>query len=157
MKRTITGYHRDAERDWVAELDCFHNQHVRHKPPFTLRPWVESAAGREAHLGHALDCVLCDRGELPDGLEPYRRTPEFTERTVPAGLLKHHATKRGVWGRLVVLEGALEYVVEEPVQQARLLAGGEHAIIVPEALHAVRPRGAVRFYVEFLTRPAAPD
>lgn len=61
MKRAIVGFHRDEAGDWVAELDCTHNQHVRHAPPFTNRPWVESREGRAAHLGAVLECVLCDR------------------------------------------------------------------------------------------------
>jgi tellurite methyltransferase len=67
MKRPITGYHRDEQGDWVAELSCGHGQHVRHKPPFTLRPWVETAAGRDSMLGTELDCVRCDRGEPVGG------------------------------------------------------------------------------------------
>ena len=66
MKQPIIGYHRDEVNDWVAELACGHNQHVRHRPPFINRPWVESAAGREAMLGHRLDCKKCDRQEPPD-------------------------------------------------------------------------------------------
>lgn len=66
MKQAITGYHKDAENDWVAELNCGHFQHVRHNPPWINRPWVESAAGRNAKLGHELNCVKCDAGEPPD-------------------------------------------------------------------------------------------
>lgn len=66
MKRTITGYHRDDELDWVAELDCGHNQHVRHNPPWVSRPWVTTGEGRAGMLGTALDCLKCDRGEPPD-------------------------------------------------------------------------------------------
>jgi hypothetical protein len=66
MERTITGYHRDAELHWVAELDCGHNQHVRHSPPWISRPWVTTAEGRAGMLGAALDCLKCDRGEPPD-------------------------------------------------------------------------------------------
>src|SRR6185312_9250223 len=40
VQRKITGYHRDDEQHWVAELDCGHNQHVRHNPPWVSRPWV---------------------------------------------------------------------------------------------------------------------
>jgi len=66
MKRTITGYHRDEEQHWVAELDCGHNQHVRHNPPWVVRPWVTTAQGRKSMLGTELDCVKCDRGERVD-------------------------------------------------------------------------------------------
>jgi hypothetical protein len=66
VKRTITGYHRDEELHWVAELDCGHDQHVRHNPPWVSRPWVTTAAGRDGMLGTTLDCRKCDRGEPPD-------------------------------------------------------------------------------------------
>lgn len=67
MERKITGYHLDENGDWVAELDCGHGQHLRHKPPFFNRPWVETPEGREGMLGTVLNCVLCDALELPLG------------------------------------------------------------------------------------------
>lgn len=67
MERAITGYHRDEEGDWVAELSCGHGQHVRHRPPFQLRAWVLEADGRRERLGTPLDCPLCDRAEPTDG------------------------------------------------------------------------------------------
>lgn len=66
MKQSITGYHKDDEEDWVAELACGHNQHVRHKPPWQLRPWVVTEEGRKNHLGMELNCLKCDRGEPAD-------------------------------------------------------------------------------------------
>jgi hypothetical protein len=63
MLTTITGFHQDSDGDWVAELACGHSQHVRHKPPWQLRPWVTSAEGRSKKLGATLDCPLCDSNE----------------------------------------------------------------------------------------------
>ncbi len=60
MKQAITGYHKDEEDHWVAELRCGHNQHVRHDPPLVSRPWVTSQAGRDSMLGYELNCVKCD-------------------------------------------------------------------------------------------------
>ncbi len=60
MKQAIVGYHKDAVDDRVAELECGHNQHVRHNPPWVNRPWVETGAGRESMLGYRLDCRKCD-------------------------------------------------------------------------------------------------
>jgi hypothetical protein len=65
MQRKMVGFHQDAESHWVAELDCGHTQHVRHQPPFTLRPWVVTEEGRSGRLGQMLECVLCDRREKP--------------------------------------------------------------------------------------------
>lgn len=60
MKRKITGFHKDKEDHWVAELECGHGQHVRHDPPFMPRVWVTTQEGREAHIGVELNCVRCD-------------------------------------------------------------------------------------------------
>ena len=149
MKRAIAGFHLDGEGDWIADLDCGHGQHVRHRPPFVNRPWVVSDTGREAMLGTELDCVRCDRMEWPDGLVAYRRTPEFDETTTPAGLKSEHATKRGVWARIHVISGALRYRVGTPIHGSFRVVPSSSAVIVPEIPHRVEPEGPVRFFVEF--------
>ena len=60
MQRRIVGFHQDAERHWVAELECGHGQHVRHEPPWQVREWVTTPAGRHAWLGRMLECRSCD-------------------------------------------------------------------------------------------------
>jgi len=66
MQQKIISYHLDEAGDWVAELACGHNQHVRHNPPFFNRPWVQSESGRQAKIGMELNCVKCDRKEPRD-------------------------------------------------------------------------------------------
>lgn len=66
MKRKIVSFHQDDEQHWVARLECGHNQHVRHNPPWTSRPWVVTPAGREAAIGAELECKKCDEGRPPD-------------------------------------------------------------------------------------------
>lgn len=133
----------------MARLDCHHPQHVRHRPPLSSRPWVLTAEGREAHLGVELDCVRCDAFEWPDGLACYRATADFTDATVPAGLRRAHTTKVGVWGRIVVAEGAVVYVARG--RRWRLTPGdaGAHGVIVPGMHHHVEPEPGARFRVEF--------
>jgi tellurite resistance-related uncharacterized protein len=127
---------------------------VRHKPPFLSREWVLTAEGRSAKLGTELPCVLCERFEMPRGCQPYKRTIEFTSRTIPDALRKQHSTKPGVWGVIHVLEGRLRYVIEGPLARERLLEAGSQAVIVPEVPHHVTPEGDVRFFVEFHRRSA---
>jgi tellurite methyltransferase len=155
MQRLITGFHQDEAGDWVAELDCFHNQHTRHKPPFFNRPWVETQAGRQSMLGTQLDCVRCDALEFPDGVVEYKRTPVFTQDSIPAGLLKDHNTKAGVWGLILVEEGALLYTVLEPAERSMLIQAGERGVVVPLMKHKVQAQGNVRFCVAFHRREAS--
>lgn len=83
---------------------------------------------------------------LPPGVEPYRRTAEFSESTVPAGLLRDHTTRAGVWGRIRVLGGSLLYRIGP---ESRRLEPGVDGIVEPEVAHHVEPAGSVRFFVEF--------
>lgn len=91
---------------------------------------------------------------LPADVQPYKRTPEFTEATVPAGLLRGHSTKDGVWATIVVLEGSLLYRILEPVIEEVALSPGRLGIIEPTVLHEVAPAPGSRFFVEFHRRPA---
>jgi len=61
VERAVVGVHRDDHGEWVADLACGHQQHVRHQPPFQLRPWVVEAEGRRERLGTPLECRLCDQ------------------------------------------------------------------------------------------------
>ncbi|MBB5211911.1 DUF3565 domain-containing protein [Microbulbifer hydrolyticus] len=70
MLQPITGYHRDDEDHWVAQLACGHNQHVRHDPPWQNRPWVTTAEGRTRMLGFKLACKKCDEGAPADEQPP---------------------------------------------------------------------------------------
>lgn len=70
VQRRIVGYHQDEESHWVAELECGHQQHVRHDPPWTNRPWVTTPQGRASKLGELLECRLC---KPPDTADAARR------------------------------------------------------------------------------------
>lgn len=68
--KAIMGYHLDDEGHWVAQLECGHNQHVRHQPPWTVRHWVTTAQGRQKMIGHLLFCKKCQSSEEKD-VQPY--------------------------------------------------------------------------------------
>jgi hypothetical protein len=63
VKQKICAFHLDLENDWVADLECGHKQHVRHKPPWIQRSWVLSEEGRRSHIGIELNCKVCDELE----------------------------------------------------------------------------------------------
>lgn len=149
MQRQITGFRRDTVGDWVADLACHHRQHVRHRPPLLSRPWVETPHGREQHLGTELNCPLCDRTELPDGLAVVRTAGPFDESTLPVGLRRNHRVADATWGLLRVISGTAQFSMEtEPPIVVHLRAGDEQPI-PPGVLHAVTI-SAGRVEVDFL-------
>lgn len=90
---------------------------------------------------------------LPHGMKAYKRTPEFTQETIPAGLLRDHTTRAGTWALIHVLEGQLLYAVPSMGLEQVLTAISPPGVVVPEQLHSVKPLGPVRFYVEFYPAP----
>lgn len=95
---------------------------------------------------------------LPSNLVPTRRTKTFSETSVPKGLLREHATRAGVWGRIEVESGAVIYRVTEPgCESETRLTAGAFGLIEPEAKHHLRIEGPVTFFVQFYERPASPS
>ena len=60
VDRRIVSFRKDSEGDWIAELECGHSVHVRHSPPWQVRPWVVTEEGRAARLGTCLPCAKCE-------------------------------------------------------------------------------------------------
>jgi tellurite resistance-related uncharacterized protein len=96
--------------------------------------------------------------KIPARAKPYKRTPEFTEQTVPAGLVGRHSTIQGVWAMIHVTEGNLVYRILEPAIEEYLLEPARPGIVEPQTPHQVQLVGPVRFYVEFHRMdPEAPE
>ena len=116
-----------------------------------------SEEGRASRVGDLLDCLLCDRGEMPNGHVAYQKTKSFTEETVPAALTANHTTKAGVWGLIHVEAGRLEYSIDEErlpkdCRRVEVLEVGQTGVVISEVEHRVTPLGEVSFYVEFWRR-----
>lgn len=93
--------------------------------------------------------------ELPSKVEFYRRTSDFTETSIPKGLLRSHSTKPGTWGKIVIVEGALRYRILEPDIEEHILEPGNCGIVEPTIRHEVEPHQKVKFHVEFYREPEA--
>jgi tellurite methyltransferase len=151
MLRTIVGFRADDAGDFVAELSCLHGQHVRHSPPFRVRPWVQTIEGRTAHLGTALDCPLCDRAELPDGLHKVRTAGPFDDATLPSGLRSPHRVAESTWALLRVERGSVRLTIDtDPPIDVQLHAGDTQPI-PPTVTHRVGLDQAT-ITIDFLTR-----
>jgi tellurite methyltransferase len=154
--RRITGFHQDEAGGWVAELSCLHGQHIRHNPPFQNRPWVLTEDGRAEHAGTDIACPLCDRAELPGGLEVTRTAGPFDQDAIPAALRKDHVVGEGRWGCLRVVDGSIGFqlATEPPIE--RWLTAGDHQPIPPGIAHHLVVEGPAVVVVDFLV-PAASD
>lgn len=87
---------------------------------------------------------------LPTGLTPGRSTPSFTDNTVPTALRNAHHTT--VWAELIVEQGTVVFVEEDPRWQA-VVTGGSSQTIVPNRKHHVEPESGAVFRVQFYDGP----
>lgn len=87
--------------------------------------------------------------QLPTGARAYQRTPEFTQATIPQGLLRNHTTKAGAWGHIVVIAGQLKLRIFGAEPEEVVLTPARPGLVEPQVPHEVEPLGDVRFYVEF--------
>jgi len=156
VRRTIVGFRQDDAEAWVADLDCWHSQHIRHRPPFQLAPWVLDEGGRAGRMGSLLDCPLCDRAEPPEGLHVVRTTEVWDEHTMPIALRKAHRVGRGLWGRLRVVRGHLRFSAQTEPPLDVLVGPEARQSIPPDVEHEVEPQGEVSFFIEFLRPEGRP-
>lgn len=153
--RAIERWSHDDDDDgdtWIAWLDCGHRRHVRHRPPLSAYPWVVSETGRAARIGTSIECGRCSQRIWPEGFELHRTSRVFTHDDVPDALRSDHRTRAGVWGKLRVLEGALQLDFQSALGVSDELSPGVDGVIPPEVPHRVVLDGPVRFVVEFHRR-----
>jgi tellurite resistance-related uncharacterized protein len=81
-------------------------------------------------------------------MAPYKTTPVFDERALPAALRREHSTKAGVWGVIRVIEGRLRLSYADGTPSAELTPD-RPGLVRPEQVHWVEPIGAMKMQVEF--------
>ncbi len=79
---------------------------------------------------------------IPANFRHTRSTPFWTKETVPQALLTHHNTKKGVYGRLSVMSGAVKYYgfkdehASEP-EMSVVINAGQFGISPPQYWHRI--------------------
>ena len=127
----------------MVRADEAHHRDVNHG-------FASDLAGAQIESGRWLPIPTTPTsfGRQPDMAVPYRSTPVFNEKTLPAALRGEHKTKAGVWGVIQVIEGELGFS----------LADGEGGTLQPidkawpappSNPHWVEPIGAMRMQVHF--------
>lgn len=136
-ERRIVDFRLDNEQHWVAELECGHTQHVRHTPPWQVRPWVLTAEGRAEHLGTTLPCRLC---EDRNGREAFRVRPAQQPDTQE-------------WARLRQALWPDETPDELAAEAEKFFRGG--SALLREVLVAEAKEGTLLGFAELSLRPYA--
>lgn len=83
---------------------------------------------------------------IPSDAVAYKRTRTFDADSLPKGLRANHATKRGVWGLVVVESGEVELHIEG---QTLRLDAAHPGVIPPEIPHHLALIGSVQLHVVF--------
>ncbi|MGL5387383.1 MAG: DUF1971 domain-containing protein [Enterobacterales bacterium] len=79
---------------------------------------------------------------IPVDYKHTRSTPFWDRETVPRALLTHHNTKKGVYGRLSVMQGAVKYkgFNNEQATEAEMeviISAGQFGVSPPEYWHCI--------------------
>lgn len=87
--------------------------------------------------------------------DPYRSSPVFDERSLPAALRREHRTKQGVWAVIRVLEGELKLTLTDS-GEVLMLSPGKPAIVLPDQPHLVEAQGSMQMQVDFYNQRPDP-
>ena len=91
--------------------------------------------------------------EMPAGAELAGSTPVMTEETAIPGILANHMAPKGKCGRLVVEEGACQFVWEDDLDNPLDCDPDHPVVIFAERFHHVVLTGPVKLRVEFYSLP----
>lgn len=80
--------------------------------------------------------------------KPYRSTPVFDEKTLPAALRGEHRTKAGVWGVIQVIEGRLKFILADGTGET-ILTPDQPGLVQPEQTHRVETIGPMLMQIHF--------
>ncbi|MGO2154508.1 MAG: DUF1971 domain-containing protein [Serratia proteamaculans] len=79
---------------------------------------------------------------IPADYKHTRSTPFWDKDSVPKALLTHHNTKKGVYGRLSVMRGAVKYIGFKSEHDSQpeievIISAGQFGVSPPEYWHRI--------------------
>jgi tellurite resistance-related uncharacterized protein len=98
--------------------------------------------------------------QIPFHFRHTRSTPFWNKETVPQALLTHHNTKKGVYGRLSVMAGAVKYIGfhnqhDETPEIEVVIEAGHFGISPPQYWHRIELlTDETYFNIDFFADPA---
>jgi tellurite resistance-related uncharacterized protein len=78
---------------------------------------------------------------LPDEVVCYRRVGPFDKNSLPAGLLREHRLKPGVWGVVTMVSGTIGFTWDDPDGGSIEVVAPDSLVIPPDVPHHVDATG----------------
>lgn len=96
---------------------------------------------------------------IPADFKHTRSTPFWDQDTVPKALLTHHNTKKGVYGRLSVMRGAVKFMGfksghDDLPEMEVTISAGQFGVTPPEYWHRIELLTADTYFnLDFFAAP----
>src|SRR5690606_25401894 len=115
----------------------------------THQPYRRQSATRHVRLSGPAGEAAGSGGmnDIPPS-GPYRSSPVFDQRSLPAALRREHRTKAGVWAVIRVFEGELKLTLADS-GEVLMLSPGAPGIVQPDQPHHVEALGSMLMQVDF--------
>jgi hypothetical protein len=130
-ERRIIGFRQDGDQEWVADLECGHAQHIRHAPPWQVRPWVMTAEGRAGRIGSRLPCRRCDASEVGVTADPVEIAEQVRRALIERALAAYDDAAlqglccEGAWEAAVAAMRRFDVAHMLPRGQSPRMPGGD--------------------------------
>jgi tellurite resistance-related uncharacterized protein len=86
--------------------------------------------------------------QLPDNVSSYNKSQTYTDKTTPGMMKNDHRTRAGVWAKIIVMKGAVIYLIEDD-PEPHTLTPDNPGIIEPVVFHKIDPQPGTKFHLEF--------
>ncbi|MFV0430802.1 MAG: DUF1971 domain-containing protein [Alphaproteobacteria bacterium] len=90
---------------------------------------------------------------IPAEAKPYKTVGPWTVDKIPKMLLNRHNTKAGVWAKLEVLQGVVNYFLCDNDAEAIVLTPEEYGVSEPQVWHYIKPSEDAKIKITFYSIP----
>ena len=88
------------------------------------------------------------KSEIPESAKPYNKTDIFTHKNTPGMMMNNHKTRMGVWAKIVVEQGKVQYEIADTGESVTLTPDNP-GIVEPLAVHRIKPEKGAKFYLQY--------
>ncbi len=95
--------------------------------------------------------------QIPNEAKAYKTIGPWKSNKIPKMLLKRHNTKKGVWAKLEVLSGSVEYFLCDTDEKPIILTPSNFGVSKPQIWHYINPSDDAEIQITFYKIMEASD